>query len=276
MMNIASLPRESRERLLDGPTVSLRVTYSATSVYHRQQLLAAEKVVASDRYRQFCDQAKVANSVLASFNIEFPERALKAASPLFAEFQPDRVNAGEHEPSTYFVDIEMGQVLPGYLMEVLDWYCAALRAKSWRDFLPVEPSVQERDKYFWLYIYITMRKLGMDDFASSLGEPFITTLIEQHQLVDDAGMLDFTLEQLSADDPLFEVIAERYVLLEETGKSPIFPEQWATIVQNYAHFARLVVSLQRIHNELSGTLKDAEAQLERLEIGDGAAEDMES
>ncbi|KAJ4360951.1 uncharacterized protein N0V89_001520 [Didymosphaeria variabile] len=271
-MDLAFMDREKREQLLHSTTITLVVKYSGTK--HRlEQLAAAENVVARDRYRQLCDQAKAAGSTPSSVKIEFPAHALEAAIALcaVAETNPDEIYMRERGGDTHFLQIDLGPILPGYLMEILDWYCRALSARQWKDFLPADPSVQEYDKFFWLYIYITMRKLGMHDFANTLGGPFIGILVEQHGLVDHAWMLDFLLEQLQEGDALFQLVAERYLQLEQAGRSPLFPEQWSAICKAYPHFGNLVTKLQGFQ-DLFG---DAVREMERLGIDDGVDEDME-
>ncbi|KAL1600769.1 hypothetical protein SLS60_007157 [Paraconiothyrium brasiliense] len=266
-MDLSSLHRECREQLLDSTKITLVVTYSGTAAHHKPQLDAAENVVARDRHRQLSDQAKVAGQVDSKVQIEIPAQALMAAAPgLCTDLKPNP-NENYMRDNAYFLDIDSGPILPGYLMEVLDWYCRALNAKQWYDFLPADPSVQDCDKFYWLYIYITMRKLRMHVFANTLGGPFIGILVEQHQLADDVSKLEFIIQHLPEGDPLLNVVAGRYVQLEQAGRSPLLPEQWCAIQQAYSHFGSIVWNLQGF--------RDLFSDMERLGINDGVGEDME-
>jgi hypothetical protein len=273
--------RGFRAQLLEGTTITLDVYYYiGPTAHHPQQLLAAQSLVCHDRYRQLCDQAEGASHASSSVRVEFPEHALRAVSWLFADKQYENGNIYKCEvgPNTYCASIDLGRMLPGYLMEILDWYCGALRAKSWKDFLPVDPSLQDCDKFYWLYIYITMRRIGMDGFADSLG-PFVAILVDQHQLVDGVWMLEFILEELSDDDTLLRVIAERYAKLENAGQSPLFREQWALIFKQYTHFGNhlksYVNSNQDLSDQFSNMISLAETQLARLGIEDCDIDDTE-
>ena len=239
-----TLTRKVREQLLDGPAVLIAVLCDSSQFHQSHQLSAASMVVARDRRRQLSEQAELLqqNQGTTRTLIEFPVRALEAVSNSF-----DKTLCVPRS------ELHLGTILPGYLMEVLDWYCSALRANDWRHFLPEEPSIEEDDKFFWLYIYITMRKVGMHHFANKLGNPFIQLLIGKHQLADDACMLDFLLRNLSTDDLILPAIAERYVYLHNIGQCPLLPEQWDAIFQNYNYFAILMEKYQQLLKEIEHT-----------------------
>ncbi|KAF2450008.1 hypothetical protein P171DRAFT_352064 [Karstenula rhodostoma CBS 690.94] len=277
------MDREYRMQLLDGITITLVLDYSGLTTYHPQQLSAARNMVDYHRYGQLCEQAE--NAAIASSSapralVVFPKNALAAASQYFADLGPDTIYTHKDKPDTFFMDIELGQILPGYVMEVLYRYAGKLNAKTWKEFLPVEPSIQDSDKYYWLFIYVAMQKLGMQRFAAELAVPFIGILVEQHRLVDEVWVLEFMLEGLSEHDPLLELVAERYAKLEITRQSPLFHEQWLVIFKDYAHFGNCVKSImgrmKENADEFNKAVREAERQLEGLGIEDGDSEDMES
>jgi hypothetical protein len=283
---LVDMDRERRAELLEGTTITLDVRYTGTTAHHTQQLSAAQNLVSRDRYRQLCGQAEKAGHTYDGTSsspvlVEIPEHALKAVSRFFAGEESETVHIfGRGDGSdTNYAEIKLGGILPGYLMEILDWYCGALRAKSWKDFLPADRSIQDFDKFYWLYIYITMRKIGMDDFANSLG-PFVAILVEQHQLVDEAWMLEFILSELTDnDDQLFQVVVERYAKLENAGQSPLFHEQWSVILEEYTHFGdhlrSYVESRRDISDYFSNMMSLAQVQMACLRINDYSTDDME-
>lgn len=242
--------RTVRERLLDGPVVDIVVLYSSDSVQQSHQLSAASKIVVPDRRRHFSEQVERLQQNQGDVSkavIEFPVRALEAASDLFKQ-------STDKEPQLSKWVINIGTILPGYLMEVLDWYSNALRAKHWKRFLPKISSLEEDDKFYWLYIYVVMRKLGMHNFASELGSSSIQKLVKNHRLADDVWMLQFLLQYLSTDDPILAHIAERHVHLYNVGQCPLSPKQCDDICEDHPHFGVLVRNAHQLFQDTEDAL----------------------
>lgn len=258
-MDLAQLDQKSRLRLLDGTTITLNLHYSGNTTHYAQQISAAQNNVSPYLHEKLCEQAGNACRAFSSIRTEIPWKALAVASPDFADLVPDTIYKRDFEPDTFYCNFDLGQMLPGYAMHILTWYCSALRSGFREGFVPsvdttrsgflaqvlrpkgdiqmsvsdctpfstapglqqdfpvVGPSVHEHDKFFWLYSYVTMRKLGMHQFADSLGDAILGDLVEKHQLVDEFGQLDFILENLDENDPSFRSVAERYVVLENLG-----------------------------------------------------------
>ncbi|KAL5376079.1 hypothetical protein PMIN06_012285 [Paraphaeosphaeria minitans] len=291
-MDFSHIDRETRLQLLGGTTITLVLHYSGSTPHYAQQISAAQNNVNPYVYEKLGEQAGNAGRAFSSIRVEVPEKALAAASQDFAGLVPHVVYKRECEPETYYQQLYLGQILPGYAMHVLTWYCCALRDGLSGDFLPEidqtrsgflakvlmvegrtrsatsgspsstelvssqgfllrEPSVQECDKFFWLYSYMTMRKLGMHCFANSLGDSILGILVEKYQLVDEMWILDFVLENLTEGDPLFRLVADRYVVLENMGQSSLSLEQWDVITHTYPHFGHLVTNRQAALREMS-------------------------
>ncbi|KAF9741865.1 hypothetical protein PMIN01_01404 [Paraphaeosphaeria minitans] len=250
-MDFSHIDRETRLQLLGGTTITLVLHYSGSTPHYAQQISAAQNNVNPYVYEKLGEQAGNAGRAFSSIRVEVPEKALAAASQDFAGLVPHVVYKRECEPETYYQQLYLGQILPGYAMHVLTWYCCALRDGLSGDFLPEKPSVQECDKFFWLYSYMTMRKLGMHCFANSLGDSILGILVEKYQLVDEMWILDFVLENLTEGDPLFRLVADRYVVLENMGQSSLSLEQWDVITHTYPHFGHLVTNRQAALREMS-------------------------
>jgi hypothetical protein len=74
-------------------------------------------MVCADRVRQLHEQAESNNR---AFAIEFPADSLAAASPIFKQ------GYEAHSATLRQLPVDIGTVLPGYTMCVLDWYAHAL------------------------------------------------------------------------------------------------------------------------------------------------------
>ena len=266
------MSRQAREELLQGPTVKLVVSYSGTSMEHDYQLQASKGKVSRDRIRQLDEQMKQliydnAEGRESKIFIDFPIRALEAATSITLS---DSLITTSQTPE---LRVDLGPILPGYLMEVLDWYCRSLRNREWKDFLPDELSFEGLDKFFYLYIYITMRAFELHKFADHLGVALIRYLIQQHQLIDEARTLDFLLQHLSTYDMIFEPIAEHYISLIKSNQCSLFPEQWDTICQHYPHFAELLEKYQGLCNKSDEAVQQTEKFLQILDVGENFATD---
>ncbi|KAF2686080.1 hypothetical protein K458DRAFT_387093 [Lentithecium fluviatile CBS 122367] len=221
--NFASLSSCERKALLNGPTISLATKHSGTSTEHLHQLYSAQCIVAHYRYRQLEEQA---NSVDRAFTIEYPIAALMAASPAFRDF------IQRTGPCPLNLEINMHGVLPGLATKVLDWYVFALRADKWFEFLPVESSVEDADKYYWFYSYVAMWALCMTTFAETLRR-FIEKLADEHGLADDVWTVELLLTHVPMDDPILVHIAKRYATLTVQNKMPLSDRDCDDISQKF-------------------------------------------
>lgn len=250
------MDQESRLQLLDGTTITLVLHYSGTATQHAQQIAAAQNNISPYIYEKLCEQAGNAGRGFSSIRVEVPEKALASASQDFAGLVPDKIYMRDAEPDTFYHKVDLGPILPGYAMHVLNWYCRALQSRLWEDFTPANPSVQECDKFHWLFSYVTMRKIGLHGFADSLCDRILRILVEQCQLADEFWMLDFILENLAEGDSLFRSVSERYIVLEILGQSPLLLEQWVVITHTYPHFGNLVSDRQAALRELSKAMEE--------------------
>ncbi|KAF2249432.1 hypothetical protein BU26DRAFT_399909, partial [Trematosphaeria pertusa] len=221
-----------RQSLLEGPTVLVIAMYNGSSLDYLHQLSAAQGIVSPDRYRQLEEQSERYHGSCA---LEFPVNALIAASPAFRHY----IGAN---PGITKVEVQMGKILPGFAMEVLDWLANALTMNRWSDFLGPCLSIVDMDKYYWFYPYVAMRRLGMDVFADSL-RAFIEMLVEEHGLADDAWTAEILLQHAPAEDPILLCIAKRYANLIVKGKLPLSAEECCKINEKFPHFGQMVNAL---------------------------------
>jgi hypothetical protein len=168
------LSSQGRKELLGGPSILLIVSHSGTSFNYAHQCSAAEGVVSTDRSRQLAEETESGHR---PFSIEFPIRALCAASSAFRE-------GYKTSPDIAQVSLDMGNILPGYAMCVLDWLTRALSSNHWIDFLPPDAPVANEDKWYWIYCYSAMRTLRMDSLAQPLRD-FVMRLINIKTLILD-------------------------------------------------------------------------------------------
>jgi hypothetical protein len=126
-----SLSFKMRIRLLEGPSILLIVSHSGTPSDYAQQCTAAKGLVAADRDRQLNEQAGSDNRPYA---IEFPISPLVTASQAFK-------TSYEQYPHVSQLPLEMGTILPGYAICVLDWLARCLRSRACRSL---------NTEYWWL------------------------------------------------------------------------------------------------------------------------------
>lgn len=100
-----------RREVLQGPNSLLIISHTGSVFDYEHQTLIAGTVVGSDRMRQLLEQS---HSDHRPFCIDFPTRALVAASPAFAE----AYDSQGYPPQ---IPLSAGNVLPGFSMCVLDW-----------------------------------------------------------------------------------------------------------------------------------------------------------
>ena len=189
------LTQKSREELLNGPAPLFIGAHTGTTFDYVHQCEVAKGMVCADRTRQLHEQSQSHNRPYA---IEFPAHALAAASPLFKQ-------GYEGDPGVAQMPLDLGIVLPGYAMCVLDWYGRALRSKQWYDFVPEDASTEGDDKWYWVYCYSAMRSLGMDDFAVRL-QVSIEGMLDG--LAVDFESFAHLIRTLPEDDPILSRLAE--------------------------------------------------------------------
>ncbi|KAH7070616.1 hypothetical protein BKA63DRAFT_420766 [Paraphoma chrysanthemicola] len=224
------LDRSSRLALLDGPTPVLVVYHTGCPFDYSHQCTVAEGAVSADRSRQLLEQA---DSSKRPFLIEFPARALAAASPAFKQAYESILN-------TLRVHLDLGNLLPGYVMCVLDWYGRSLASRQWCSFLPEEPSMQIDDGWFWIYCYAAMRRLCLDEFASSLGE-VIGRMMDR--LAIDGAAYRHLLRVFPVEDPLIVVLANHTAQKMVSETLALTEPDIGIITEHFPLFAELVNSV---------------------------------
>ncbi|KAH7082319.1 hypothetical protein FB567DRAFT_562125 [Paraphoma chrysanthemicola] len=226
------LDRNSRVALLDGPSPVLVVYHTGCVFDYSHQCTVAEGAVSADRSRQFLEQA---DSNKRPFLIEFPARALAAASPSFKQ-------SYESSSNTSRIRFDLGNLLPGYAMCVLDWYGRSLASRQWYSFLPEEPSMQIGNEWFWVYCYATMRRLGLDEFASSLGEVIGGMM---GRLAIDAAGYEHLLRAVPVEDPLIVALATHTAQSMVSQTLALTEADIVMITERFPSFAELVNSILR-------------------------------
>jgi hypothetical protein len=223
---IMSLP--DRENLLHGPSVLLVVSHSGTPVDYAHQRSAAEGIVSPNRRRQLREQA---GSNHRPYTIEIPARALTAASQAFRDSYGGR-------PDLSQVPFDMGNILPGYVMSVLDWLVKSLRSKTPTPFIPELAIIDDEDRWYWVYCYATMRCLGMEH-AEDL-QHFIILLINHESLIAETESYIRLLRTLQPSDPIVAYLAERTARKLEAKTIGLSSTQCQDIGAQHPHFATLV------------------------------------
>jgi hypothetical protein len=232
--SVFDLSHKIRGKLLEGLSSVLLTSHNCTDFDIKHQLSAAKGIVNADRMRQLLEQAEESHR---HFSIEFPTWALTAASPLFKQCQ-------EAQPGLSAIPVNLGNILPGYVMCVLDWYGHALQNKRWNNFLPDYPSVDGHDKWYWVYCYAAMRVLGLDDFAAQL-QVFIESII--NDLATNVSNYAHLLITLKADGPIMFQLAW-YTVKELQKPSPHLSQlDCATLAEHFPQFAGLVNTILQDH-----------------------------
>ncbi|KAH3909161.1 hypothetical protein HBI56_227860 [Parastagonospora nodorum] len=223
-----------RGKLLEGLSSVLLTSHTCTDFDIKHQLSTAKGMVNADRMRQLLEQAEDSHR---HFSIEFPTWALTAASPLFKQCH-------EAQPGLSAIPVKLGNLLPGYVMCVLDWYGHALQNKHWNDFLPESPSVDGHDKWYWVYCYAAMRVLGLNDFAAQL-QMFIESIIDD--LATNISNYAHLLNTLRADDPIMFQLAW-YTVMNLQQPSPHLTQlDCETLAEHFPQFAGLVNTILQAH-----------------------------
>ena len=220
-------PQKARENLLDGFAPLFIASSVGTQFDYSHQCAAAKGIVDADRTRQLLEQSAHNNR---PFAIEFPAQALAAASLNFKQ-------GYDADPTVSHVDLNLGTVLPGYAMCVLDWYGKALRSKKWHHFVPDNPSIEGDDKWYWVYCYSAMRSLGMAEFATHL-QVFIEGML--CSLSTDIESYVHLVRTLSPDDPLIRILAEHTAHQMLTQSLLLTEADCQAVAEHFPQFAELV------------------------------------
>lgn len=219
--------QKAREELLDGPAPLFTVSHTGTTFDYTHQCAVAKGMVSADRTRQLLEQSESNNR---SFDIEFPAYALAVASPAFKR-------GYESIPTAMHVPLDLGNVLPGYAMCVLDWYARALRSRIWHEFVPGDASFEGEDKWYWVYCYSAMRSLGMDEFAARL-------LLRIEAMMGDLAV-DFEsyahlLRALQDNDPILSRLVELTAHQMRTQTLRITADECHAVAEHFPRFAQRV------------------------------------
>jgi hypothetical protein len=223
-----TMPRQDRERLLEGPSVLLVVSYSGTPFDYAHQCSAATGIVSADRMRQLTE---VAESKHRPYAIEIPARALAAASQAFCDVY-------QASPDISQLPLDLGTLLPGYAMCVLDWLVLDLRRKIPIPFVPDIPIIDGKDKWYWVYCYATMRCLGMEQ-AEEL-QHFVARMIDHDSLVAESESYIRLLRALQPSDSIVAYLAERTARQMSANTLGLSPAQCQHIGAQHLQFTILV------------------------------------
>lgn len=208
--SVSQLPQEWRKKLLEGPAPLLVVSHAGAQFNYIHQCSAAKGIVCADRSRRLLEQSESGNHPYA---IEFPAHALAAASPIFK-------HGFEADTNLLHVALDIGHVLPGYVMCVLDWYGRALKSKTWVEFMPQDASIDGDDKWYRFYCYATMRSLGMDEFVAQL-QTFIERILSS--IVVDLDAYVHLIRTLPLSDPISQKVVE-YTAQQALAQSTVLSE----------------------------------------------------
>jgi hypothetical protein len=227
-VSFSDLSQMTRAELLQGPTPLLITTHTGIDFDHEHQIAAAKHMVCADRVRQLHEQAESNNR---AFAIEFPADALAAASPIFKQ------GYEAHGATLRQLPVDIGTVLPGYTMCVLDWYAHALRSKTWFDFIPEDASTEGDDKWYWVYCYSAMRSLTMHEFTDRL-QGFIEGYMDS--LMTDFHSYAHLLRSLPLSDPLIRNVAERTASETIANRSPLNDVDGKALEEHFPDFMYMV------------------------------------
>ncbi|KAF2875645.1 hypothetical protein BDV95DRAFT_468969, partial [Massariosphaeria phaeospora] len=215
--------------LLDGPTINIALEHGGSGLQYHHQMSSAKGMIIEDRLRQMQEQT---DSKHMPFVVQFPMRALLAAAPHLSE----TLNAYTGSETIY---CNFGNLLPVFAFEVLDWYVKALTTKDWLMFQPVQETVEKHDRWYYFYIYVAMKKLGMDSLAGQVG-CLVEIFINRYGLAGDYGCFVQLLKHLSADDPLLPLLAKRYVEMSLGGAMSMLAELFKHLDKDFPHFGVVV------------------------------------
>jgi hypothetical protein len=227
--SVRTLPHDDRKSLLAGPTIILIVAHSGSYLDYFHQCAAAKGIVHAARRRQLNEQMQSGNRL---FKIEVPRQAFAAASPDFRQW----LNANPHATHA---TLDLGPLLPGYAMCVLDWLVRVLQHKDWYDFASADASIEGADKWYRIYSYAAMCSLGMTEFADSL-QAVIQRLVCAHDAVkyyDDYVRL---LRVLNSSDPFMVDLAKNTAQQLVTGATSLSEMECSQLASSYPLFGEAV------------------------------------
>jgi hypothetical protein len=223
-----TMSHQDRENLLDDPSVLLVVSHSGTACDYAHQCSAAKGIVSADRTRQLTEQA---NSYHRPYTIEIPTPVLAMASSAFRDSYGAISDVSN-------VPFDMGVILPGYVMCVLDWLVRSLRSKTPVSLIPEVAFMEGEDRWYWVYGHVIMRCLGMEH-AENL-QQFIIVLIDDDSLIAGKESYIRLLRLLQPSDPLVAHFAERSARQMAADTLVLSPTQCLDIGMSYPHFVTLV------------------------------------
>lgn len=143
---------------LAGPAIILIAFHSGSSLDYLHQCTAAEGVVHATRRRQLAKQTEIRNHL---FKTEVPQGAPAAVSREF------RLSLDQN-PAAIHATLDLGSLLSGYMMCVLDRLVRGLRSEVWLDFASANAFIEDIDRWYWIYCDASMRSLGMTEPADQL------------------------------------------------------------------------------------------------------------
>ncbi|KAF2652951.1 hypothetical protein K491DRAFT_25074 [Lophiostoma macrostomum CBS 122681] len=233
-MYFDTLPRANRASLLEGPTVFLILNYSGTNQDRAHQVDIAQGIATSERCKQLSDHHL--HSPHNRYKIEIPQAALVAASSVFRTFI-------QSKSASTSIELDFGGILPGYALEVVDWYVRSLRTERWQPF-PVSLDVagldygdaDRRDWWYYYYVYVAMRNLHLDTAITAPLQDFLCDKTERCGLCDGFEGLVQVLKHLREDDPVVDFACRRHAGFLSRGSWLMYEAAYVKTVELFPWF----------------------------------------
>ena len=266
-MPFHQVSHEGRSLLLKGPTILVVLNYENKQSELIHQFSCAKGVASSERCKQLKEQTF--DIVYPRYSIEIPQAALAAASTAFRDFL-DGASC-----STPFPVVELDfNLLPGYAVEVIDWYIKSLRAPAWSDF-PIKPEAtgmdyddDRQDWWYYYYAYVAMQRLHLDDTITEPLRDFLYDKIQRCGFTDDYASLCHFVKHLAPEDPVYECLCQRHAGHLFMDEWLISRELYQKVVEFYPAFGGAVEEMVRELREdcvAEEAACDAEDEMEERE-----------
>ncbi|KAF2798749.1 hypothetical protein K505DRAFT_357230 [Melanomma pulvis-pyrius CBS 109.77] len=228
-------PQCEHENSIEGPTITIVISHNGSHLEYLHQISSANGMVLAVRTRQMREQAE---SSCQPCMIEYPRAALLKASPIAQEYL-------EQHPTAEIIGLDLGHILPGYAMEVMDWIVTSMATNVWSEF-PTAMLSEGGNKWYYYYVYVAMRLLGMRGFAIR-----IQRRLDFHidDLASDYGAYVHLLRHLADDDPMMRSLILRSVRLITQGKMPMKEGYIHKLKSRFPHYGRTLDRLLGINKE---------------------------
>lgn len=252
--------QRARESSIEGSTIIIVISHNGNALEYLHQISSANGMALAGRSRQMREQAE---SSRQPYMIEFPRAALIEASPIARQYL-------EQHPTAERIGLDLGHILPGYAMEVMDWYAASTLARTWIEF-PTDMICEGGNKWYYYYVYVAMRLLGMRGFATRLQR-----CLELHMddLASDYGGYVHLLRHLTNDDPMMSNLVRRSVRLITQSKMPMKEGYIHKLKCRFPHYGRTLDTLLAMNQEDKRLEDEENAVGEAMDTDEMDAADM--